>query len=178
MADSSVKYTSFVTPIGQYEFLKMPFGLTNAARVFQRYLNSIFDQLIRERKILLYLDDILIATENIEERLDILKEVFKIAHVNHLKFRFDKCSFLYTEITYLGYLINEDGIRPSTENVKAIVNYPTPRIAKEVQRFLGIARFFRRFMQNFSIIAKPLYDILKKNLNLNSARKKTKLSKH
>ena len=163
MADSSVKYTSFVTPIGQYEFLKMPFGLTNAPRVFQRYLNSIFDQLIRDSKILLYLDDILIATENVEEHLDILKEVFQIAYVNHLKFRLDKCSFLYTEITYLGYLINEHGIRPSTENVEAIVNYPTPRNAKEVQRFLGIAGFFRRFVQNFSIIAKPLYDILKKD---------------
>lgn len=79
MAESSVKYTSFVTPLGQNEFLRMPFGLTNAPRVFQRYINEAFTDLIRENKVLLHLDDILIATETVEEHLEILQSVFIVA---------------------------------------------------------------------------------------------------
>lgn len=79
VADESVKYTSFVTPLGQFEFLKMPFGLTNAPRVFQRYVNDIFRDLIRANKILIHFDDILIATENIDEHLEILGEVYNLA---------------------------------------------------------------------------------------------------
>lgn len=163
VADGSVKYTSFVTPLGQFEFLKMPFGLTNAPRVFQRYIN-IFRDLIRENKILVYLDDILIATENVGEHLEILCEVFDLARQHGLQFRLDKCSFLYREITYLGYSIDESGIRPSATNVESVVDFPVPRNAKEVHRFVGLASYFRRFVKNFSIIAKPLYDLIKKNV--------------
>lgn len=98
IADESVKYTSFVTPLGQFEFLKMPFRLTNAPRVFQRYVNDIFRDLVRANKVLIYLDDILIATESVDEHLEILKEVFNLAQRYKLQFRLDKCSFLYREI--------------------------------------------------------------------------------
>ena len=101
----------------------MPFGLTNAPRVFQRYLNSIFDPLIRTRKILLYLDDILIATENTKEHLTILREVLEIAHRYNLNFCSDKCLFMYRETAYLGYLINKDVIRPSVKNVEGKCKY-------------------------------------------------------
>lgn len=163
MSESSIKYTAFITPFGLFEYLKMPFGLMNAPRVFQRYLTRIFEPLIREGKILLYLDDILIASETIEEHIDVLREVFEIARDNDLQFRVDKCSFLYKEITYLGYIINENGVRPSPVNVEAINNYPIPRNVKEVHRFIGMASYFRRFVPNFSLIAKPLYDTLKKD---------------
>ncbi|XP_011859685.1 PREDICTED: uncharacterized protein LOC105557126 [Vollenhovia emeryi] len=163
VADESVKYTSFVTPLGQFEFLRMPFGLTNAPRVFQRYINDIFRDLIRENKILIYLDDILIATENVGEHLEILREVFNLARQHKLQFRLDKCSFLYREIVYLGYLIDENGIRPSAANVESVTDFPVPRNVKEVHRFVSLASYFRRFIRNFSIIAKPLYDLVKKN---------------
>ena len=137
MSESSIKYTSFVTPLGQYEYVKMPFGLTNAPRVFQRFLCTIFDKLIRQEKILLYLDDILIATENMETHLSILQEVFQISYKHRLQFRLDKCSFLYSEITYLGYLINEKGVRPSLANIESVMNYPLPKNVKELHRFLA-----------------------------------------
>lgn len=162
MAESSVKLTSFVTPLGQYEYVRMPFGLTNAPREFQRYIYNIFDPLIRDNKVLLYLDDILIATETIEEHLEILREVFELAGKCKLKIREDKCYFLHTEITYLGYLIDENGIRPSNANIESIVNYPIPRNAKAVHRFVCLASYFRRFVPNFSVLAKPLYDLIKK----------------
>lgn len=163
MAESSIKYTAFITPMGQFEYLKMPFGLTNAPRVFQRYIHNIFRSMITENKILIYMDDILVATEGIEEHFNILREVFEIAQQHKLRFREDKCFFLYNEITYLGYLINENGIQPSVENVESIIHYPIPRNVKEVQRFIGLASYFRRFIPKFSVKAKPLYDLLKKN---------------
>lgn len=182
MAEDSIKYTSFVTPFGQFEYLKMPFGLTNSPRVFQRFTNRIFEPLIRANKILLYLDDILIATNDIEEHLDILRTVFELAREYQLKFRLDKCYFLYREITYLGYLINEHGIRPSVENVRCVLDYPIPRTCKDVHRFIGLASYFRRFVPNFSLIAKPLYALIKKNSTFefgaeqNEAFEKLKLS--
>lgn len=78
VSECSIKYTSFITPLG-FEFLRMPFGLTNTPRVFQRFVNEAFERLIRENKILLYLDDILVATENVDESLRILKGVFEVA---------------------------------------------------------------------------------------------------
>jgi len=107
MSAASVKYTSFVTPLGQYEYLQMPFGLTNAPRVFQRFIHTIFDTLIREHKLLVYLDDILIATKDIDEHLAVLSELFELAGKNQLQFRLDKCYFLQTEIKYLGYHVNQ-----------------------------------------------------------------------
>lgn len=106
MTESATKYTSFVTPLGQYEFNRMPFGLMNAPCVFQRYINNIFSQLIKENKILIYLDDILIATETVEENISTLERIFTLAERNNLVFRLDKCSFLYEEIVYLGYTVS------------------------------------------------------------------------
>jgi len=80
-----------------------------------------------------------------------------------LKFRLDKCFFVQTEITYLGYLIDQYGIRPSAQSVECVVDYPIPRGTKELHRFVCLASYFRRFIPNFSILAKPLYDLIKKN---------------
>lgn len=165
MAESSIKYTSFVTPMRQYEYLKMPFGLTNAPRVFQRYIYNVFRSMITQNKVLIYMDDIMIATEGIDEHLIILREVLEKAHDHNLRFRLDKCHFLYNQITYLGYLVDEKGIQPSPANVDSIVNYPLPRNTKDVQRFIGLASYFRKFVPKFSIVAKPLYDLLKKGVN-------------
>lgn len=166
IADAFVKYTSFVTLLGQFEFLRMPFGLTNAPRVFQRYVNDIFRDLVRANKfytLMIYLDDILIATESVDEHLEILSDVFNLARRYKLQFRLDKCSILYREIVYLGYLVDKRGIRPSMKNVESVVNFPVPRNTKEVHRFVCLASYFRRFIKNFLIIAKPLYDLVKKN---------------
>jgi len=86
----------------------MPFGLTNAPRVFQRFIHNIFSDLIQQDKILLYVDDILIATKDIDEHLEILKKVLNRATQFHLDFRFDKCSILFQEINYLGYVIDKN----------------------------------------------------------------------
>lgn len=161
--EPSVKYTSFVTPLGQFEFLRMPFGLTNAPRVFQRYIHIVLEPLIREDKILLYLDDILVATRDMKEQVEILSKVFELAGKYHLRFRLDKCHFARTEIKYLGYHVDQHGIRPSDENIEAVLRFPIPRNAKELHRFIGLASYFRKFIPSFSVLAKPLYDLLKRD---------------
>lgn len=118
---------------------------------------------MRENKILLYLDDILVATESVGEHVGILREVFELSGRCRLRFRLDKYCFMQTEIKYLGYCIDQHGIRPSNENIESVLNYPIPRNIKEVQRFVGLASYFRRFIPGFSMVAKPLYDIIKKN---------------
>ena len=90
-----------------------------------------------------------------------MREVLEIARRYKLEFHIDKCFFFYSEITYLGYLIGEKGIRPSVENVEAVLNYPVPRTAVQLHRFLCLASYLRRFIKKLSIIAKPLYDLKK-----------------
>jgi len=165
MNETSIPYTSFVTPIGQYEYLRMPFGLSNSPRVFNRYIQFIFHDLICRGDLLVYLDDMLIATQTFPEHFKILTEVFRLAAKHKLRFNFDKCSFGYWEVEYLGYIVNEHGIRPSTKHVDAMLTYPVPKNQKQVRQFLGLASYFRRFISNFSILAKPLYDLVKKNVD-------------
>lgn len=160
--EDSIKYTSFITPSGQYEFCRMPFGLSTSPATFTRYISKIFRDLIEHGKIQIYLDDIMIASETYEENLGTLREVLDWLSANLLELRLDKCLFLSTEIDFLGYTINKDGITLNGQNVDSIRNYPVPTSVKEVQRFLGLSSYFRRFIKNFSIIAKPLYDLMKK----------------
>lgn len=163
IAEESIKYTSFVSPLGQYEYTKMPFGWCNSPSVFMRYINQIFRTLILEKKICIYLDLILIATETIAEHISVLNEVLHLLSDNLLELCLDKCVFLMTDIIYLGYSFNEHGIFPSKEHIEAVMEYPVPKNTKEVQSFVGLVSYFRKFIANFSIIAKPLYDLLKKS---------------
>lgn len=93
----------------------MPFGLVNAPRVFQCFVHTVFEPLLRENKILIYLDDLLIATKDVDEHIEILSRVFGIAGENRLRYRLDKCHFVQTEIKYLGYCVNRYGIRRATK---------------------------------------------------------------
>ena len=163
VADDSIKYTSFVTPIGQYEFLRCPFGLTNAPKVFSRFVHGVFGKLVREKRLLIFYDDIFVATEDLAEHLEILREVFELAGWFHLNFRLDKCFFLLREINYLGYRVSIHGKCPSKDNIEAVLNYPVPRNTREILRFVCLASYFRRFIPSFSTVAKPLYDKVKKN---------------
>jgi len=161
--ESSRKYTSFTTPLGQYEYCKMPFGLCNGPSKFQRYVNNIFSELIKTQKIVVYFDNIVIATDTIETHLETLSEALSLMKLHRLQIRFDKSQFLKKEIIYLGCLVNSSGVRPNPRNISVILNYPIPCNQKALHSFIGLASYFLRFILNFSIIAKPLYDLLKKD---------------
>lgn len=163
MAPDSVKYTSFVTPLGQFEFVKMPFGLKIGPQLFQRFVNEVMSGLIKEGNVVVYMDDILVATETLESHIETLKKVFAALVSNKLELKLEKCAFLYTEVEYLGYKISQEGIQPTDRGVLAVQNFPEPKTVKEVHSFVGLASYFRRFIKNFSIIARPLYNLLKKD---------------
>jgi len=164
MAEDSIKYTAFITPFGQYEFLRMPFGLKIAPSRFQRYLNQVLAELIRESKIVVYMDDILVMSNTLEQHFDTLREIFRLFVTNRLELRIDKCTFLQTEIEFVGYLISEKGVRPTKEGIKAVQKIAVPRNLKEVHSFVALCSYFRKFIPSFSEIAKPLYDLLRKNV--------------
>lgn len=156
-------YASFVTPDGQFEYLKTPFGLCNAPSVFQRYVFQVFSRLIRAGNVIVYMDDILIATDSIESHFKTLFEVFDLMHTICLEMQPEKCVFFKPSLEIVGYDISKDGVSPSKRHTEAIANYPIPKNIHEVHRFLGLAGFFRRFICNFSLIAKPLFDLLRKD---------------
>lgn len=118
------------------------------------------------------MDDFLIATETLEHHFQVLKKVFKLLTANLLDLWLDKCRFLQTKLDYLGYTIISDGIQPTKQGVEAIRKFPAPRCVRDVQSFLGLCSYFRKFVENFSIIAKPLYDLTKKNTEFSETERR------
>lgn len=167
ICDPSKKFTAFVTPDGHYEFLKVPFGLCNSPSVFQRFINTVFSDLIRNSIIQVYMDDIVIPSKTVCENFEKFKMVLNIAEENGLLIRWEKCNFIETKITFLGHIITNGSIQPSEEKTIAIKNFPIPKNVKAIQSFLGLAGVFRKFINNFSLIAKPLSDLTKKDAKFN-----------
>lgn len=158
--------TAFSTRNGHYEFVRMPFGLKNAPATFQRLMNTVLDGLIG-KNCLVYLDDIVVFSTSLQEHMTSLEEVFKRLSEANLKIQLDKCEFMQKETEFLGHVITPDGIKPNPNKIKAITDYPIPKTEKEIKQFLGLAGFYRKFIQNFSKITKPLTQCLKKGNKIN-----------
>ena len=161
--EESRKYTAFVTHNGQYEFLFVPFGLCNSPAVFSRFVFSIFRDLIQNGTIIVYIDDIIIPAVSEEENISKLKIVLDIAEKHDLRIKWEKCQFLCNKVNFLGYVIENSTISPSVEKTHAINCFPMPCDRKSLQRFLGLTSFFRRFIRDYALIAKPLSDLLRKD---------------
>nr|XP_046491899.1 uncharacterized protein LOC124223711 [Neodiprion pinetum] len=160
----SRKYTGFVTPTGQYEFLKLPFGLKISPIVFQKYITMIFKELIDKGIVIVYMDDIVILAKNLQEAWERLVMVIKLAEEYGLVINWEKCRFMLKEIEYLGYVISKDTIKPSTHKTQAVANFPKPTSVKKVQSFLGLTGYFRKFIRGYAKIAEPLTDLLRKDV--------------
>ena len=166
LSDDSIKYTSFVVPDGQWEYLKCPFGLKNAPSVFQRFINRVLRDFLDEGLIVVYLDDILVASSNLQEHLVVLKRVLGRLSEHNVELQLKKCLFAYDEVEYLGIIASGTGIRPGKAKTLAIENFPVPKTPKEVHSFVALCGYFRKFVKNFSIIAYPL----QKLINLDSEK--------
>ncbi len=153
--------TAFRTRYGLFEYLVMPFGLTNCPATFQRHVNSVLRHFI-DKFVVVYLDDILIYSANVEEHRKHVRLVLQTLREHQLYAKAEKCDFHTTKVDYLGFIISPDGVSMDLSKVEDIVNWTQPTNQREVRGFLGFANFYRRFILNYSRLAKPLYDLTKK----------------
>lgn len=156
LAAGSQKYTAFVTHNGHFEFLRMLFGLVNAPSTFQCIMNVIIQQMLLPGDVVSYLDNTIIASKSEEEGLENLDRFLSVIGKVGLTLRMDKCVFLAPKISFLGHKISADGIEPGDKKVTAIQNFPVPTDVNAVRRFLGLTGFFRKFVNHYAVLAKPL----------------------
>lgn len=154
---------AFVTSRGLFEPQVMFFGLTNSPATFQTLMNSIFADLIARGVVAVYLDDILIFTEDLDEHRRLVREVLQRLEQHDLYLRPEKCEFERTSVEYLGMVISQGQVAMDAVKVQAVKDWPTPTNLREVRGFLGFANFYRRFIRDFSRLARPLNDLTKKD---------------
>ncbi|KAB5587886.1 Retrotransposable element Tf2 [Ceratobasidium theobromae] len=155
--------TAFRTKEGLYEYKVMPFGLKNGPATFQRFMNELFEDLL-DICVVVYLDDILIFSKTREEHTEHLREVLERLRGAHLFCKETKCHFFVEEVVYIGIVISPEGVSMEKDKIRAIQEWMEPRTVKEVQSFLGFANFYRRFVNNFSLLAKPLTRLTRKEV--------------
>jgi hypothetical protein len=154
---------AFRTNHGLFEPLVMFFGLTNSPATFQTMMNEIFQDLIMEGVVCVYIDDILIYAQTLEEHCCISQLVMEWLRKHKLYLRLDKCEFEQTRIEYLSLIISEGQAEMDPVKVAGVTDWPKPQNKKEVQSFLGFTNFYQRFTQDFSHHARPLFDLTSKN---------------
>ncbi|KAL0313648.1 UNVERIFIED_CONTAM: Retrovirus-related Pol polyprotein from transposon.6 [Sesamum radiatum] len=164
--EGSIPKTAFRTRYGHYEFVVMPFGLTNAPAAFMSLMNKTLQPFL-DQFVIVFIDDILIYSSSHEEHGQHLRTVLQILREKQLYAKFSKCEFWMEEITFLGHVISKEGVQPDPTKVKAILEWEPPKNVSKVRSFLGLAGYYRRFVKDFSVVAKPLTNLLKKNAPFN-----------
>ena len=162
IAEGDEAKTTCVTRYGSYEFLVMPFGLTNAPVTFYNLMNDVlFDYL--DAFVVVYLDDIVVYSQTLNEHEMQLKKVFQRLREHKLYVKPEMCEFAREQITFLGHKINEGQIQMDERKVQVVIDWPAPTKVTELLSFLGLANYYRRFIKGYSKIVSPLTDLLKKD---------------
>jgi hypothetical protein len=159
--ESDILKTAFVTRYGQYEFTVMSFGLTNAPAYFMNLMNKVFMEVL-DKFVVVFIDDILIYSKSVEEHKQHLRVVLEKLGAHKLYAKFSKCEFWLEEVTFLGHILTTEGVAVEPEKVEAVSNWQQPTNVSEIRSFLGLAGYYRRFIEGFSEIARPIAELLKK----------------
>ena len=154
--ENSKKFTTINTLKGLYQYNRLPFGISTCPQIFQRCMDSLLQGL---KHVKCYLDDIMISGTSVEEHRRNVRTVLQRLSDAGIKVHPSKCEFDKKEISYLGHIIDEDGIRPSHTKLKAIIDAPRPKTRSEVKAFLGMINFYRKFIRNIANIIQPLNDL-------------------
>ncbi|GJV33666.1 putative reverse transcriptase domain-containing protein [Tanacetum coccineum] len=160
--DEDIPKTAFRTRYGHYEFQVMPFGLTNAPAVFMDLMNRVCKPYL-DKFVIVFIDDILIYSRNIEEHANHLRIILELLKKEKLYAKFSKCDFWIHIVQFLGHLIDSQGLHVDPAKIEAVKNWASPTTPTEIRQFLGLAGYYRRFIKDFSKIAKSLTELTQKN---------------
>jgi len=165
-----------VGPLGFYEYNRMPFGLCNAPATYQRLMEECLKGL-HLKICLIYLDDLIIFSKTYEEHLERLELVFQRLRECGLKLSPKKCKFFKHRVKYVGYIVSEQGIEADPEKISKIRDWPTPTSPEEIRKFLGFAGYYRKFVKDFSKIARPLSELMPKTNSKKTRSRQNKQTK-
>ena len=166
MKEESKKYTAFSKQLGHFEYNRMPFGLKNAPHTFQRMMDKAFQGLIGQN-CFVYINDIVIFGKTIQENNKNMESVLKrICDLGH-KLETTKCEYLKPELEYLGHIIAKDRVKPNQEKIEKILNFRELITIKDVQSFLSLSGYYRKFIKNFSTVEKLLIILRQKGTLFN-----------
>jgi hypothetical protein len=162
--EEDIEKTAFSTRYGHYEYVVMSFGLTNAPAAFMEAMNEMLHEYL-DGFVVVFLDDIVIYSQTKEEHERHLSLVIDSLRKNQFYVKMKKCAFWLSEVTFLGHVINQHGISIDPKNVVSMVNWQRAATMTEIRSFLGLAGYYRHFVQNFSSIAKPLTRLTEKGVD-------------
>lgn len=170
MDEKDIHKTAFTTPFGLFEYKRMPFGLCSAPATFQRLMQSGLNDLLFQT-LLVYLDDVLIFSSTFQEHLQRLRAVLTRFREMGLKLNIKKCHFCRKKVEYLGHVISAEGIATQDSKISAVKDWPVPKDLKELRSFLGLAAYYRRFVEKFAHIAGPLHALVGKLQQMKPGKK-------
>ena len=166
IAEEDKHKTAFVSTAGLHEFNRLAFGLCNAPATYQRMINTVFNDYLYS-SMMAYLDDVIIFSQTFADHLRDLENAFKKLEEYNLRMKPSKCSFVASEVNFLGFIINETGISADPKKVSAVKNFPKPRTQRDVRAFLGLSGYYRALIKNYGHVARPLTNLLKKEMKAN-----------
>ena len=153
----------FTMPEGSFELTVMFFRLTNSPATFQAMMNELLRDLINTGKMAVFIDDVIVGMETEEGHDELVAEVIKRLEENDLYVKPEKCKWKVKKVEFLGVVIGPEGIKMEKEKVKGVLEWLIPKCVKDIQKFLGLANYYRRFIENFAAIARLLHDLVKKD---------------
>ncbi|GJT02831.1 putative reverse transcriptase domain-containing protein [Tanacetum coccineum] len=161
--EEDIPKTAFRTRYGHYEFQVMPFGLTNAPAVFMDLMNRVCKPFL-DKFVIVFIDDILIYSRNKKEHEEHLKAILELLKKEELYAKFSKCEFWIPKVQFLGHVIDSQGIHVDPAKIESIKDWASPKSPTEIRQFLGLAGYYRRFIEGFSKIAKPMTKLTQKKV--------------
>ncbi|GJW72766.1 putative reverse transcriptase domain-containing protein [Tanacetum coccineum] len=160
--ENDIPKTAFRTRYGHFEFTVMPFGLTNAPAIFMDLMNRVCKPYL-DKFVIVFIDDILIYSKSEKDHEHHLRTILNLLKKEKLYAKLSKCEFWLKEVQFLGHVVNQEGIHVDPSKIEAVKNWKAPESPTEIRSFLGLAGYYRRFIENFSKIAKPLTLLTQKN---------------
>jgi len=154
----------FITYVGLFKLTIIFFGMTNSSAIFQAMMNKILRDLVNKGKVTAFVDDVLVGTETEEEHDKIIEEVLRRLEENNLYMKLEKCIWKVRKIRFLGVVIGPNGIEMEKKKVDGVLSWPEPKNVKDVRKFLGLANYYRRFIKDFTQVARPMNTLMRKDV--------------